>query len=97
MTPREASLVVWTLAECGHPSRSLLTAAMAAYGDVWHISLGYYEMARLINSFSKSGYYPWSFVDRVRRAEVHAAPPMCKGLSCAPAPRRTPHVRQTAY
>lgn len=65
MTPREASLLIWALAECGHPDRGLLTAAMAAYGDVWHVALGYFEMARLIYAFGLCGFYPWAFVNRV--------------------------------
>jgi hypothetical protein len=67
ITPREAALVVWALAACGRPSRALLAAAMAAYGDVWTDALGYFDMARLVNAFARSGFYPWDFVNRVSR------------------------------
>jgi hypothetical protein len=72
MTPREAALLVWALAECGHPSRALLVAANAAYGDLWHMSLGYFELARLVYSFGMSGFYPVGVVNRV------GGPPSCK-------------------
>jgi len=38
---------------------------MSAYGDVWHASLGWFELARLLRAMGKSGFFSWGFVDRV--------------------------------